>query len=63
MRMKIGKRDKRNIVSQLFHAKNDKDAIAAWSSELDRILDVFNVRSDVYISPLLLNTADRPNSQ
>ena len=37
------KRGKRNAISRLLHAKNDKDAIAAWRLELDRILRVFNV--------------------
>ena len=36
------KRSKRNPVSRLLHAKNDKDAIAAWKLDLDRILRVFN---------------------
>ena len=37
------KRGKRNAVSRLLHAKNDKDVIAAWRLDLDRILRVFNV--------------------
>ena len=37
------KRSKRNPVSRLLHAKNDKDVIAAWKLDLDRILRVFNV--------------------
>ncbi|KAF9643251.1 hypothetical protein BDM02DRAFT_3132560 [Thelephora ganbajun] len=35
---------RRNRISRLFHAKNDKDAIAAWRLDLNRILHVFNVR-------------------
>jgi hypothetical protein len=35
----------RNAVSRLFYAGNDKETIAAWNSELNRILVVFNVRS------------------
>ena len=42
-------RGKRNVVSRLFHAKNDKDTIAAWRLDLNRILHIFNVRSVVYI--------------
>ena len=29
----------------MFHAKNDKETIATWRSDLNRILHVFNVRS------------------
>ena len=43
--MKVEKRGGRNRGSRLFHARNDKDKIAAWRAELDRILLVFNVRS------------------
>jgi hypothetical protein len=42
--MKI-EQGKRNAVSRLFHAKNDKDAIATWKSDLSRVLHIFNVRS------------------
>jgi len=41
----INKRGKRNKVSRMFHAKDDKEAIAAWRLDLNRILHVFNVRS------------------
>ena len=40
----IVKRGKRSPVSRLFHAKDDKEAIAAWRLELSRFLHVFNVR-------------------
>jgi len=30
--------------SRFFHAKDDKETIAAWKAELNRILLVFNVR-------------------
>ena len=40
----IVKRDKRNGVSRMFHAKNDKETIATWRLDLNRILHVFNVR-------------------
>ena len=39
--IKLGKR---NPVSQLFHAKSDKEAIAAWRQELNSVLHIFNVR-------------------
>jgi hypothetical protein len=42
---KIIKQGKRNPVSQAFHASDDKDAIASWGRDLDRILHIFNVRS------------------
>ena len=41
----VTKQSKRNQVSRLIHAKNDKDKIAAWRAELNRILQIFNVRS------------------
>ena len=43
--MKAIKQSGRNAVSRLIHARNDKDVIAAWKLDLDRILRVFNVRS------------------
>ena len=43
--MKIVEQGNRNAVSQAFHAKNDKDTIAAWRQDLNRILHIFNVRS------------------
>jgi len=39
----IIKRGKRNVVSRHFHAKNDKETIAGWRLDLNRILHVFNV--------------------
>ena len=33
------------MASRLFHAQNDKEAIAAWRLDLNRVLQVFNVRS------------------
>ena len=42
---KVTKQSRRNAVSRLFHARNDKDMIAAWKLDLGRILQVFNVRS------------------
>ena len=40
----IIKRGKRNAISRHFHAKNDKEKIAGWMLDLNRILCVFNVR-------------------
>ena len=42
---KIIKQGKRNVVSRHLHAKNDKETIATWRSDLNRILLIFNVRS------------------
>ena len=42
---KVIKRSGRNVVSRLLHAKNDERAIAAWKSDLNRVLHVFNVCS------------------
>jgi len=42
---KVIKQSERNAVSRLFHAKSDKETIAGWKAELNRILLVFNVRS------------------
>jgi len=41
----IIKRGKRNAISRRYHAKDDEEAIAAWRSELNRTLRVFNVCS------------------
>ena len=43
--MKVTKQNGRNQVSRLFRSRNDKDKIAAWKLELNRILRVFNVCS------------------
>ena len=50
--MKI-EQGKRNTVSRLFHAKNDKEAIATWKSDLSRVLHIFNVRSAGFVWLLL----------
>ena len=41
----IIKRGKRNPISRCYHAKEDKEAIAAWKLDLNRIRHVFNVGS------------------
>ena len=50
---KIVKQGKRNVVSRHIHAKNDKETIATWRSDLNRILHVFNVRPVVFVRPPL----------
>ena len=52
---KIIKQSGNNPVSRLFHAKNDKETIATWRLDLDRIIHVFNVCS-VGSAPLSLTT-------
>ena len=39
----IIERGQRNGLSRMFHAKNDKETIATWRLDLNRILHVFNV--------------------
>ena len=46
---KILTQSKRNAVSRHFHAKQDKEKIMAWGSDLNRILHVFNVRSIISV--------------
>ena len=50
----IVKLGKRNAISRFFHARDDNDTIVAWHSDLDRILQVFKVRSTVPSLPTLL---------
>jgi hypothetical protein len=42
---KIIEQGKKNPVSRFFHAKSDKEMIATWKSDLNRILHVFTVCS------------------
>ena len=42
---KVTKRSERHKVSRFVHSRNDKDVIAAWKSDLNRLLHVFNVCS------------------
>ena len=42
---RVLKQSRRGAVSRLLHAKNDKESIVTWKSDLNRILHVFNVRS------------------
>ena len=51
---KVIKQGKRNAVSRLFHAKNDKEVIATWRLDLNRILHIFNVRWVVSAWTLLI---------
>ena len=50
---KVIKQSKRNAASRLLHARNDKETIAGWKSELNSILHLFTVCSAVLAwSPL-----------
>jgi hypothetical protein len=46
---KVIKQSGRNAVSRLLRAKNDKETIAGWKLELNRILHVFSVRLFVFV--------------
>ena len=50
---RVIKLSRRNPVSRLFHAKNDKEMVAAWKSDLNRILHVFNVCPAISVLPPL----------
>jgi len=49
----IVKRSRKNAISRRYRAKDDKEAIATWRLDLNRILRVFNVRSVIPTRPLL----------
>ena len=42
---KVDEKNSRNVFSRALHAQSDKDMIAAWEGDLDRLLHIFNVRS------------------
>ncbi|KAF9783190.1 hypothetical protein BJ322DRAFT_1110074 [Thelephora terrestris] len=45
----IVKLGKRNAASQVLHAQSDKDNIAAWSRDLNRILHIFNTELSIML--------------
>ena len=47
------KQGERNSISRHLHAKSDKETIAGWRSDLNRILHVFNVRLVTSVRPRL----------
>ena len=53
IQQRIVKQGERGAISRHFHAKNDKDKIAAWRLDLNRILQIFNVRPIVSVRSLL----------
>jgi len=42
---KIIEKSRRNLLSRLANTQNDKEALATWKLDLNRILHVFNVCS------------------
>ena len=40
---KLAEKNERNAFSRALHAKGDKDAVAAWKQEFNKILHIFNV--------------------
>ena len=49
----IIKQGQRNGISRILYAKNDKETIASWRLDLNRILHVFNVRDITPARPSL----------
>ena len=45
----IIKRGKRNVISRLYHAKDDEKAMATWRLDLGGTLHVFNVCSITFV--------------
>ena len=43
--MKLAKWGKRSVVFRWFHAKNDRETTATWRLDLDKILQILDVRS------------------
>ena len=50
---RIVERGKRNVILRYLYARNDREKIAAWSSDLIRVLHVFNVRYTASVWSLL----------
>ena len=46
---KVIEKGERSLLSRLAHARNDKEVMATWRSDLNRVLHVFNVRSAPYV--------------
>ena len=42
---KLGKWSERNVISRHLHAKKDKKTVVGWRSDLEDIVQVFNVRA------------------
>jgi len=50
---KVIEKGGRNLLSRLVNAKNDKEAMATWRADLNRVLQVFNVRLAASLQQLL----------
>ena len=59
---RIIEKGQRNLFSRLAHAKDDKETLASWRSDLNRILQVFNVRSTGSVRQSLTSLS-RPSLQ
>lgn len=46
---KATKYRERNIISRFLHTKSDREMVAGWRLDLNRILHVFNVRPDTHV--------------
>ena len=49
---RVAEKGGRNPLSRLVHAKNDKETIATWKSDLNKILHIFNVSFIISVWPL-----------
>lgn len=45
----VVEKGRRKLLSRLVHARNDKEVMAAWRSDLNRVLHIFNVRSASFV--------------
>jgi len=50
---KVAEKGARGLLSRLTHMKNDRDVMATWRSDLNRVLHVFNVCSAASVQQLL----------
>ena len=58
---KVIKRSERHRVSRLFHSRDDKEMITGWKSDLNSLLQVFNVRSACHCLIVTNSRLFRPN--
>ena len=42
---RVDEKNDRDVFSRVLHAQSDKNAISAWKEDLNRLLQIFNVRS------------------
>ena len=53
---RVDEKNSRNVLSRAFLAQSDKDTIAAWKGDLNRLLHIFNVRTVGLALPLLMTS-------